>query len=123
MLVSFNCDVQTVTFKHFTYLLFDFFQVRSRFIFKTIETIKTNLGLLRQAVSIYNEALKNSGFNETLKFLPAFLSRCHRRRNIVWFNPRFSSIVKTNVEKRFLPSYRNVSRGITSIISHLIKIT
>ena len=52
-----------------------------------------------KAVPIYNEALKNSGFNETLKFLP---TRRLRGRNIIWFNPPYSSNVNTNVGKLFL---------------------
>ena len=55
-----------------------------------------------KAAPIYNEALKNSGFNETLKFLPTIPTRRHRRRSIIWFNPPFSSNVKTNVGKLFL---------------------
>ena len=55
-----------------------------------------------KAAPIYNEALKISGFNETLKFLPTLPTRRHRIRNIIWFNPSFSSNVKTNVGKLFL---------------------
>ena len=54
-----------------------------------------------KAAPIYNEALKNSGFNETLKFSPTILTRRHRRRSIIWSNPAFSSNVKTNVGKLF----------------------
>ena len=43
-----------------------------------------------------------SGFNETLRFSPTILTRSHRGRNIIWFNPPFSSNVKTNVGKLFL---------------------
>ena len=46
-----------------------------------------------------NEALRNSGFNETLKFSSTVPTRCHRGRNIIWFNPTHSSNVKTNVGK------------------------
>ena len=56
-----------------------------------------------KATPIYNEALKNSGFNKTLKFLPSVPpTRRHRGRNIIWFNSPFSSNVKTNVGKLFL---------------------
>ena len=39
MQISFSCDVQTVLFKNFTYPFFYFFQLRSKVIFKTAETI------------------------------------------------------------------------------------
>ena len=51
---------------------------------------------------IYNEVLKSSGSNEALKFSPTIPTRRHRGRNIIWFNPPFSSNVKTNVGKLFL---------------------
>ena len=52
-----------------------------------------------KAVPDYNNALKNSGFNENIKFTPP----CHRRkgsRNITWFNLPFSSNVKTNIRPK-----------------------
>ena len=55
-----------------------------------------------KAAPIFNEAQKNSGFNETLKFLPTIPTRLHRIRNIIWFNPPFNSNVKTNVGELFL---------------------
>ena len=64
-----------------------------------------------KAALIYSEALKNSGFNETLKFLPTIPTRFHRGRNI-WFNLPFSSNVKTNVAKVFKP-----------LLSYLMKVT
>ena len=50
-----------------------------------------------KAAPIYSEALKNSGFNEILKSSPTIPTRRHRGRNNIWFNPPFSSNVKTNV--------------------------
>ena len=69
---------------------------------KWLSDISSNKKHFDKAAPIYNEALKNSGFNETLKFLPAIPTRRHRGRNIIWFNPPFSSNVKTNVGKLFL---------------------
>ena len=46
-----------------------------------------------KAATIYNEALKNSGFNETLKFSPTIPTTRHRGKNIISFNPPFSSNV------------------------------
>ena len=55
-----------------------------------------------KAAPIYNEALKNSCFNEPLKLSPATPTRRHRKRKIIWSNPPFSSHVKTNVAKPYL---------------------
>ena len=55
-----------------------------------------------KAPPIYNEALRNSGYNETSKFASAIPTRRHRGRNIIWFNSPFNSNVETNVEKLFL---------------------
>ena len=46
-----------------------------------------------KAVPIYNEALKNSGFNEILKFLPTIPTRRHIIRNI-WFNHHLAVMLK-----------------------------
>ena len=55
-----------------------------------------------KASTTNNGAMKNSGFNETLKFSATIPKRRHRGKNIVWFNPPFSSNDKTNVGKLFL---------------------
>ena len=60
MQISFNCDVQTVIFKSFTYLLFDFFQLRSRRIFKIAEII----------VSVQSVFSQNSLFRMFSKYKP-----------------------------------------------------
>ena len=69
---------------------------------KRFSDISSNKEHFDKAAPIYNEALNNSGFNETLKFSPTIPTRRHRGRNLIWFNPPFSSNVKTNVEKLFL---------------------
>ena len=55
-----------------------------------------------KVAQIYNEALKNSGFNKILKLLSAIPTRRDRGRNIYWFDLSFSSNVKTNVGELFL---------------------
>ena len=54
-----------------------------------------------QAATDYNNALKNSCFNENIKFTLRPPQR-KRSRNILWFNPPFSSNVKTNIGKILL---------------------
>ena len=55
-----------------------------------------------KAAPDYNNALKNSSFNENMKFTPRPPKRRKRSRKIMWFNPTFSSNVKTNIGKVFL---------------------
>ena len=69
---------------------------------KRLSDISSNKEHFDKAAPIYNEALKNSGFNETLKLLPTIPTRSYRERNIIWFKPPFSGNVKTNVGKLFL---------------------
>ena len=69
---------------------------------KRLSDISSDKEHFDKATPIYNEALENRGFNETLKVLPTIPSRRHRGRNIIWFNPPFSSNVKTNVGKLYL---------------------
>ena len=50
----------------------------------------------------FNIALKNSGFNENVTYIPSPFKRQTCKRQIVWFNCPYSTIVKTNVGKIFM---------------------
>ena len=69
---------------------------------KRLSDITSDKEHFDKAAPIYNKALKNNSFNETLKFSPTIPTRNHRRRNIICFNLPFSSDVKTNVRQLFL---------------------
>ena len=69
---------------------------------KRISNISCDKECFDKAAPVYNNALKNSGFNENIKFTPRPPKRRKRSRNILWFNPPFSSNVKTNIGKIFL---------------------
>ena len=45
--------------------------------------------------------LKKRGFNENIKYSPSHLKQRNSKRQIIWFNPPYSVIVKTNVGKLF----------------------
>ena len=53
--------------------------------------------------NLYESALKDSGYQHSLKFEPQ-RSRKKRNRNrkVIWFNPPFSSHVKTDIGRKFL---------------------
>ena len=69
---------------------------------KRISNISCDKESFDKAAPDYNNALKNSGFNENIKFTPRPPKRRKRCRNILWFNPPFSSNVKTDIGKIFL---------------------
>ena len=69
---------------------------------KRLSDISSEKEHFEKAATIYYDVLRNSGFNETLKFSPIIPTRRQRGRNIIWFNLPFSSNVKTNVRKLFL---------------------
>ena len=69
---------------------------------KIISNISCDKESFDKAAPDYNNALKNSGFNENIKSTPWPPKRTKRSRNILWFNPPFSSNVKANIGKIFL---------------------
>ena len=66
---------------------------------KRLSDISRNKEHFEKAAPIYNEALKNSGFNEILKFSPSIPTKRLCERNITWSNPSFSSNIKTIFRK------------------------
>ena len=69
---------------------------------KRISNISCDKECFDKAVPVYNNALKNSGFNENIKVTPRPPKRRKRSRNILWFNPPIISNMKTNNCKIFL---------------------
>ena len=74
---------------------------------RTSET-SSNIDVFNRSIKIYNDALYESNFKETLQFvIPAPKNndenqKRKRKRNIIWFNPPYSKNVKTNIGKTFL---------------------
>ena len=62
--------------------------------------------IFNKSKSIYEKALKESGYNENLSFNKTNnstkTSKRNRKRKIIWYNPPFSKSVETNVGKIFL---------------------
>ena len=68
-----------------------------------ISKISSNKEIFDRASQLYNDALQSSGYTEKLTYKPPSTKRTKSRpRKIIWFNPPFSTNVKTNVAKRFL---------------------
>jgi len=59
-----------------------------------------------KASQVYNDALKASGYRESLQYVRDDNRTDHRRRNrprnIIWFNPPHSENVQTNIARSFL---------------------
>ena len=107
--VTFNLK----TWKHYPYKSLQYIHKQSNHpssvikripsvISKRLSDISRDKEHFDKAPPIYNEVLNNNSFNETLKFSPTVPTRRHRGRNIIWFNPPFSSNFNTNVGKLFL---------------------
>ena len=54
----------------------------------------------------YNKALEKSGFKEKIEFKEQPENRSRSRRKIIWFNPPYSSNVKSNIGKIFMKLIR-----------------
>ena len=68
-----------------------------------INNISSSKKIFNRSAPIYNDALKASGFKETIKFkVKTEKPKRVRNRNITWFNPPFSMNVRTKVVKKFL---------------------
>ena len=67
-----------------------------------ISNISNSENVFKRAAPVYNDALKASGYKETLKFNKNTLkTKQSRSRNIIWFNSSYSINVRTNVNEHF----------------------
>ena len=74
---------------------------------KRLSTISANKQVFDEAVPVYQEALKKSGYDYKLEYEKQTSTETKRKtrtrkRTITWFNPPFSQEVKTNIGGRFL---------------------
>ena len=75
---------------------------------KRLSDTSCNQEVFEATLLIYEEALRNNGFNEKLSYTENNSNNAHkkeekrrRKRNIIWFNPPYSANVKTNIGKVF----------------------
>ena len=81
--------------------------------------LSCNENEFNKAKSFYESALKNSGFNYSMKFeAPVENARRNRNRKVIWFNPQCSLNVKTDIGKvslklvrKHFPSHINSTRS------------
>ena len=74
----------------------------SNMIGKRISEMSCDEDEFEKAKRDYNKALEKSGFSEEFKYHKQGSVKCVRTRNVIWFNPPYSSHVKTNVGKIFM---------------------
>ena len=91
-----------------------------------LTSISCNKNEFDRNIGIYNAALKNSGFDQTLTYdeqdKPTSDSvneesnqTRKRKRNIIWYNPPYSINVKTNVGKYFSDCFENIFHRLTYV--------
>ena len=73
---------------------------------KRISINSSSKQIFQRAAPYYNNILKDCGYKEKIQFQQykhqQTQPRRNRSRNIIWFNPPFSSNVETNVARKFL---------------------
>ena len=73
---------------------------------KRISMLSSNEQVFNQEAYIYNEGLKQSGYNDKIHYIPPTVdnNRVNRRRkrNVIYFCPPWNDALKTNLGKKFL---------------------
>lgn len=73
-----------------------------KMISRRLTDLSCNEEEFRKSKGPYESALRNSGYDPTLKYLPGRARRKNRNRKVIWFNPPYNEYVKTNVGQKFL---------------------
>ena len=81
---------------------------------KRLSTISSNEEVFQSAAREYEKALKDSGFEEKLTYIPDDTAeqiedkkkKKSRKRKIIWYNPPYSQNIKTNIGREFLKIVR-----------------
>ena len=68
---------------------------------KRISDLSSDIKEFERAKGLYQEALKTSGFESNLNYIPPNENNTkrNRRRKIIWFNPPYNANVKNNIGK------------------------
>ena len=71
-----------------------------------ISNLSCNKKEFNKVKDVYQTALNGSGYNKVMEYKPKNDKKKSRKRKIIWFNPPFSSNVKTNIGKEFIKLIR-----------------
>ena len=73
---------------------------------RRISTLSSNRDIFNTAAPYYNNALREGGHTDSIRFLektqPNTRKKKNRKRKILWYAPPFSLNAQTNVGKKFL---------------------
>ena len=71
---------------------------------RRLQSISSDEAVFNDAKTLYEEALKSSGFDTELVYSKSETNkpRRSRRRKIIWFNPPYCQSIETNVARKFL---------------------
>ena len=74
---------------------------------KRLSSISSNEEVFKNALPIYQDSLKRSGYDFNFKYDPEAGNSNKRRnrnrsRNVTWFNPPYSENIATNIGAKFL---------------------
>ena len=67
-----------------------------------ISDLSSNEEVFNSVAPLYNSALRNSGFNENIKFTKNRQKRRTRKRKIMFYNPPYDETISTPIGKHFL---------------------
>ena len=62
----------------------------------------SNVNIFNKYKHIYDNALKNSSYKQTLEYTPQKSKPEHRNRNITWFNLPYNKYITSNIGRNFL---------------------
>ena len=69
---------------------------------KRLSDLSSSKEIFEREKPIYQEALRNAGFEENLHYEKSKKKRGRRRSSVLWFNPPWSDNVQTNIGSSFL---------------------
>ena len=70
---------------------------------KRLSKISSDRKVFEESTHIYKEALKKSGYKHEFKYQNEMASRKKRKKkDLIYYNPPFNTLVKTNIGKQFL---------------------
>ena len=98
-----------------------------------ISSLSCNSEEFNKASTIYNDALKSSGYKEGISYTKSRGQKVGKRKNrprsIIWFNPPYSADIETNVAKTFLklidkhfPNHTFSTKSLTETMSKLVTV-
>ena len=67
-----------------------------------ISDLSSSEEIFNSVAPLYNQGLRNSGFNEEIKYEPRRTKQRRRARKVIYFNPPWDDQIKTNVGANFL---------------------